>query len=263
MIPDIMNDMVTFIASKARKRVTTVPTWGGLCVQRANKEVPIQWCHPKWIEAEDLKLRVQAGHMPTAFGLLPPREAMTNLQTLLETPAALIAARLTTCMSTVQQEVSHRGVQAPLRDSHEWWMNERDLRADPRIAWTVPHQPHKLIPAPILYTIAACLVRGQGGKIRVVPCKSGWSMVALGQARDEHRGHKQVGWSRQGIRDWDQHGVVVGNRILSQSEKNQAEHQGVKIICLQHAKQKCWVAAQEEQPILVPQWQHILRCCHS
>ena len=263
MIPDIMNDMVTFIASKARKGVTTVPTWGGLCVQRANTEVPIRWCHPKWIEAEDMKLRVQAGHMPTAFGLLPPREAMTNLQTLLETPAALIAARLTTCMSTVQQEVSHRGVQAPLPDLHEWWMNDRDLRADPRIAWTAPHQPHILIPAPILYTIAACLVRGQGGKIRVVPRKSGWSMVALGQARDGHRGHKQVGWSRQGIRDWDQYGVVVGNRILSQSEKNQAEHQGVKIIRLQHAKQKCWVAAQEEQPIVVPQWQHILRCRHS
>ena len=137
-----------------------------------------------------MKDRVQAGHMPTAFGLLPPREAMTNLQTLLETPAALIAARLTTCMSAVQQEVSHRGVQAPLPDSQGWWMNDRDLRADPRITWTAPHQPHILIPAPILYTIAACLVRGQGGKIRVVPRKSGWTMIALRQARDRLRGHK-------------------------------------------------------------------------
>ena len=201
MIPDIMNDMVTFIASKARKGVTTVPTWGGLCVQKANTEVPIQWSHPKWIEAEDMKQRVQAGHMPIAFGLLPPREAMTNLQTLLETSAALVAARLTTCMSTVQQEVNHKGLQAPQPDSHEWWMNDRDLRADPRIALTAPHHPHILIPPPILYTIVVCLVKGQGGKIIVVPRNSGWNMVALGHASEGLRGHKHAGWSRQGIRD--------------------------------------------------------------
>ena len=201
MISDIMNDMVSFIASKARKGVTTVPTWGGSCVQRANTKVPMQWCHPKWIEAKYMKHRVQAGHMPTALGLLPLREAMTNLHTLLEIPAALITAKLTTCMSIVQQEVSHRGVQAPLPNSHEWWMNDRHFRADPRIAWTAPHQPNILILAPIMYTIAACLVRGHGGKIIVVPRKSGCSMVALCQARDGLRGHKHAAWSRQGIRD--------------------------------------------------------------
>ena len=42
MIPDIMYDMVTLMDSKTRKGVTTVPTGGGLWVQRGNTEVPIQ-----------------------------------------------------------------------------------------------------------------------------------------------------------------------------------------------------------------------------